>query len=214
MFEIGHVIDGVDSKNLCKEKKTLAITLFSKTKTAEALYFELRDMLSVLADDLKHTALTFEAIEAAHSYQHPRNLNSIFCDGVKIGEMGVAHPLVSKKIDKKANIVFAEIDTETFANLKNNSIVYEEPSRFPGMEIDLSFVSDTFAPIYDAIEKENCEWIKKVSVTDVYVDETGKSITVRILFSHPDRTLNGDEVKERVNSITERLARNGISMKN
>ena len=214
VFEIGHVIDGLDSDNLCKEKKKLAITLFSKTKTTEALYFELRDMLAVLADDLKHASLTFETIEGTHSYQHPRNLNKVFCDGVCIGEMGVTHPVVSKKIDKKASIVFAEIDTETFANLKNNSIVYEEPSRFPGMEIDLSFVSDTFAPIYDAIEKENCEWIKKVSVTDIYVDETGKSITVRILFSHPDRTLTGDEVKERVNSITERLLSNGISMKN
>ena len=44
------------------------------------------------------------------------------------------------------------------------------------MEIDLSFVSDTFAPITKAIENQECELIKGIKVVDTYADENGKSI--------------------------------------
>lgn len=213
VFEIGRTVDGVDENNLCKEYKKLAVTLFSKTKSAETLYFGLRDMLAVMADDIKHSKLTFEKMEATHSYQHPVNLNAIYCDGKKIGEIGLIHPVVSKKIDKKANIVYAEIDVKEFSTIENASIVYAEPSRFPEMEIDLSFITDTFAPIAKAVESQNCSLIKNVDVVDTYADENGKSITIRILFSHPERTLTGDEVKEVTDAIINQLKAEGIALK-
>ncbi len=213
VFEIGRVIDGVDENNLCVENKKLAITLFSKTKSVETLYFELRDMLAVVADDIKHKGLSFEKKEATKSYQHLRNLNTIICDGKAVGEIGIVHPTVSKKIDKKASIVYAEIDFKVFAEIDNLSIKYAEPSRFPEMEIDLSFVSNTFAPIEKAIEAQNCSLIKDVKVVDTYTDETGKSITVRILFAHPERTLTGEEVKAVTDKVIEHLATQNISLK-
>ncbi|MBE6837382.1 MAG: phenylalanine--tRNA ligase subunit beta [Ruminococcus sp.] len=213
VFEVGRVINGVKADNLCDEKKKLAVTLFSKTKSVEELYFELINRLSVMADDIKHEALSFEKMEATHSYQHIKNLNAVICGGVNIGEIGVVHPLVSKKIDKKASIVYAEIDVNAFANIQNASIKYEEPSRFPEMEIDLSFISQSFAPVSDAIKNANCELIKKVSVIDVYADETGKSITTRLVFSHPERTLTREEVMAVCDGIIAKLEAEGIALK-
>ncbi|MDO4744181.1 MAG: phenylalanine--tRNA ligase subunit beta, partial [Clostridia bacterium] len=213
VFEVGRVVNGVNADNLCNERKKLAITLFSKTKSHEELYLNLRDMLAVVADDIKHKELTFEGMEATHSYQHLKNLNKIFCGGKEIGEIGVVHPVVSKKIDKKAAIVYAEIDVADFAEIKNASISYAEPSRYPEMEIDISFVCDKFAPIGEAIKNENSPLIKSVSVADTYTDENGKSITVRIVFSHPERTLTKEETMAVVDSITASLEKNGIMMK-
>lgn len=59
IFEIGRVVDGVDDNNLCVEKKKLAITLYSRSRPMPTLYFDLRDILEVMADDLKHKKLTF-----------------------------------------------------------------------------------------------------------------------------------------------------------
>lgn len=213
VFEVGKVVEGLKADGLCNEHKKLALTLYSKTKDMEKLYFELRDILAVLADDIKHEALSFEKAEATHSYQHPKNLNKVFCAGRLIGEMGIVNASVSKKIDKKANIVFAEIDVEEFAKIKNASIKYFEPSKFPEIEIDLSFVSEKYAPIAEAIKNANCSLIKSVSVVDTYADENGKSITVRLLFSHPEKTLTKDEVATVVNGIVAELDANGIKMK-
>ncbi|MBQ2743728.1 MAG: phenylalanine--tRNA ligase subunit beta [Oscillospiraceae bacterium] len=213
IFEIGRTVDGLKADGLCDEHKKLAITLFSKTKSMESLYFELRDMLAVIADDIKHEALTYEKIEEKSSYKHPKNLNAIYCAGVRLGEIGIANAQVSKKIDKKANIVFAEIDISELAKIKNASIKYEEPSRFPEIEIDLSFVSEKFAPIKAAIDAANCPLIKKVSVVDTYTDESGKSITVRMIFSDSEKTLTREEVMDVADGIIKTLEAEGIALK-
>ncbi|MDY3302982.1 MAG: phenylalanine--tRNA ligase subunit beta [Clostridia bacterium] len=214
VFEIGRVVNGLNDNGLCNESKKLAVTLYSKTKSTEEIYFELKDILSVLADDIKHNTLTFEKKENAHSYQHPKNLYTVICDGMILGEIGIVNSAVSKKIDKKANIVYAEIDTDAFAAVTDLGISYVEPTKFPEIEIDLSFVSDKFAPIAEKISEQNCSLIRDVSVADVYNDENGKSITVKIIFSHSERTLTKDEVAEVTDKIIKDLANVGITLKN
>lgn len=214
VFEVGRVVNGLNSEGFCDEHKKLCITLYSKTKDMADVYFELRDILCVLADEIKHESLTFTKAEATHSYQHPKNLNNIYCAGVCLGQIGIVNASVSKKIDKKANIVFAEIDVESFASIKNASIQYSAPSKFPEIEIDLSFVSSKYEPIATAINDVNCNLIKDVKVVDIYEDENGKSITVRLLFSHPERTLTKDEVLEVVDKITDTLSKQNITLKN
>lgn len=213
VFEIGRVISGMKEDNLCDERKMLAITLFSKTKSVEKLYFELRDMLAVVTDDIKHKPLSYKAVDAVHSYEHPRNLNAVFCDDVELGKIGIVHPVVSKKIDKKASIVFAEIDVSKFAALVNESITYAEPSKYPEIEIDLSFISDKYEPIAQAIEATESPLIKKVEVVDVYREENAKSITTRITFSHPEKTLTREEVMEIADGIIADLDKKGIALK-
>ena len=213
IFEIGRTVDGLDENGMCREYKKLAITLFSKTDSTETLYLSLRDMLAVLAADIKHKPLSFTAAEASHDYQHPRNLNTVLCDGVALGELGVVHPTVAKKIDKKAAIVYAEIDVRAFSEIADAGIVYREPSRFPGMEVDLSFVSETYAPIGAAVEAANCPWIQDVDVVDTYRDESGKSITVRLVFSDDQRTLKREEVMEVADQIIASLSKQNIALK-
>ena len=213
VFEIGRTVDGLKDDGLCNERKKLCVTLYSKTKSLETLYVELATMLSVISDNIKHKALSFVPMEATLNYEHPRNLNEISCDGVVLGKIGVVHPTVSKKIDKKASIVFAEIDVPLFTEIADAGIHYQEPSRFPEMEIDLSFMSETFAPIGKAIKEADCSLIKDVSVVDTYRDENGKSITTRMTFSHPERTLTTEEVMEVANGIIDALAKDGIALK-
>lgn len=213
LFEIGRTVEGLDENGLCREYKKLAVTLFSRTKSTETLYFELRDMLAQIADEIKHKPLTFTAKTATHAYQHPRNLNTVLCDGVELGEIGVIYPTVCKKIDKKAAIVYAELDVHAFAAIADAGIVYDEPSRFPEMEADLTFRSETYAPIGDAIKKVNCPWLRKVEALDTYRDEAGKSITVRLTFSDNTRTLTREEVTAVVDSIIAALAKENIPLK-
>ena len=213
VFEVGRVVNGLKADGLCDEKKKLCITLFSKTKSLETLYFELRDMVAEVVEYVKHKPLTYKKLEATHSYQHPKNLNAIIVDDKQIGEIGVAHPLVSKKIDKKAQIVFAEIDVEEFTNTAPQAISYVEPSKYPSIEVDLSFVAEKFSEINDTIIKSAGAILKKVGVADVYSDGAGKSITVRLLFGDDERTLTHEEVQTVVDDIIEKLKNKGINLK-
>lgn len=208
IFEIGRVVEGMDENNLCIEKKKLAISLFSKVKNVRDLYFELRDILAVITDDLKHKQLEFKTAEATHGYEHPVNLNSIILDGEVIGKIGIVHPVVGKKLDKKAAIVFAEVDMQAFADKKNASIIYDEPSKFPPMDYDLSVVVPSgvlFSDLSQCWKNEGTEILKNVKIVDTYDTELFHSITIRFEFSSSERTLSSAEVQAVMDKVIENL---------
>ena len=216
IFEIGRAVTGMTGDNLCIEKKLLAITLYSKTEDVRALYFKLRDILAVLADDVKHRQLGFTSVEPAHGYEHPVNLNSIEIDGKAIGKIGIVHPTVGKKIDKKAAIVFAEVDMQAFADFENASIVYDEPSKFPPMDYDISVVIPKgvlFADMAKCWENEGKGILKSAKIVDSYDTEVFHSETIRFVFSSNERTLSSDEVQDIMNKVVANLSEINVNLR-
>lgn len=55
--------------------------------------------------------------------------------------------------------------------------------------------------------------MKKVEVVDTYSDENSKSITTRITFSHPEKTLTREEVMGIVDGVIAGLEEKGIVLK-
>ena len=213
VFEIARVVNGLKEDGMCNEEKKLCITLFSKTKSVTDLYYDLANMIASVVDDIKHQKVEYKAAEAKLNYIHPRNYNEIVCGGDSLGNIGIVHPTVSKKIDKKASIVFLEIDMNKLVSVENKGIHYVEAPKYPTIDVDVTFVCNKYAPIANAIKEVNSALIKKEAVVDTYEDESGKSITVRLTFMHEERTLTKDEVMEIVDKIIAILKAQGIEMK-
>ena len=53
-----------------------------------------------------------------------------------------------------------------------------------------------------------------MKVVGTYTDDAGKSITLRVTFSHPERTLTKEEVLQVVNGIVAELDAKDIKLKN
>ncbi len=213
IFEVGRVVTGMTDDNLCIEEKRLGITLYQKGSDIRSLYFRMKVILETLTDELKHKTVSFQKIDPAFDFEHPVNLNAVLIDGEAVGRIGMIHPSVMKRLDKRAAVVFAELDMDKFAAIENNSIHYVGPSKFPGIEIDLSFLSSRFEPIKKAIENAGCELIKAVDVIDIYEADENSSIAVRLNFSDNTRTLTREEVTAVVNGIIDDLKNNGILLK-
>ncbi len=216
IFEIGRVVEGVDENNLCIEKKKLGVTLYSKNENIKTLYFKLRDILASVTDDIKHKMLTFNTAKAEHSYEHPVNLNEIILDGEVIGKIGIVHPVVSKKIDKKGNVVFAEIDIQKFAKSENAGISYSEPSKFPPMTYDLSLELKSgtfFSKLAKCWEGLGENILKDTKIVDTYDTDTIHSITIRFEFSSNERTLSSDEVQNIMDKVIDNLKNIGVNLR-
>ncbi|MBE6730315.1 MAG: phenylalanine--tRNA ligase subunit beta [Ruminococcaceae bacterium] len=215
IFEIARVVDGKKENGECNERKKLGVVLFSRTKTEKELYFKLRDVVMDLAASIKHVPFTFKNTEVSHNWQHPKNTADILLGGEKIGFINTLHPAVLTKIDKKAAIVACEIDMDAFADTQKAPIKYQEPSKFPGIDIDLS-LDVTGGKQFSDIEKtwENkTELLKNVSLIDIYEDGGKKSITVRLSFVSAEKTLSKAEVQDIVDSITADMAKIGVNLK-
>ena len=170
--------------------------------------------MASIATELKHRPFEFRIAEAKHNWQHPRNTAEIWLDNVCLGFITVIHPAVQSKIDKKAVVVAAELDMDAFSALPASVIRYDEPSKFPGIDIDLSLVvSDT--QTYSALAAAWADvtpLLKKVALIDSYTGAV-KSITLRFTFSSMEKTLSKTEVQGWVDTIVERLGAMGVTLR-
>lgn len=216
IFEIARVVEGLSDDGTCNERKKLGIAVLSHTKSEKDIYFEIRNTIALIIRDIKHAKTEFRGITATHNWQHPKNTAGVFVNGVQLGFISAAHPICNEKIDKKAAIVFAEIDMGIFSECKNDGIAYDEPSKYPSIDFDLSFVvndSIRFADIEKAWNENRLEYLADVSLTDVYDDGIQKSISIRLHFMSKEKTLQRTEIQPYVDNIINVLAERGINLK-
>ena len=216
IFEIARVVEGLKENKECNERKKLGIVLYSRTKSEKELYFEILNMVNVLANDIKHIDFAYNNSEVSHTWQHPMNTAEISYNGEKLGFVSTIHPQVLQKIDKKASVVTAEIDMDNFSAIKTADIRYAEPSKYPGIDIDLSISikSDTiFSELEQAWKALEENVLKNVSLFDSFEENGNKSITLRFSFVSDEKTLSKEEVQPYIDEILTELAKSGIELK-
>ena len=124
---------------------------------------------------------------------------------------------VTVNLDKRAVYAVAEINMDLFAAIDPAAVLYREPSRFPGIDIDLTFAINPADLVFAAVEADmrtvGGAYLTDVTVTDVYEGENGNSITFRLSFTSPDKTLSKAELQPSIDAILAKLAENGMALK-
>ena len=218
IFEIGHTVEGLRPDGSCNELNKLGAVLYSRNAGEEELFLRARDAVIELCTDILHKQPEFVSGEAEYDFAHTVNCFDILVDGVKLGFISVPHPVVLGNIDKKCAVAFFEICTESFASVKAAANKYKEPSRFPAIDIDLTFVADVSAVVFSEVVKASKaaagELLCDVKVKDVYTDGDGVSaLTVRFSFVSAERTLTKQELTPATEAILGALAPMGLALK-
>ncbi len=216
IFEVGRVCKGVNADGECNERKNLCFVNFSKEKSEKEVYFETLDIVRCLFDFIKHGEVTFKKAQTEYNWQHPKNTSDILYDGVKVGTICTMHPKNLAKIDKHSAVVCVEVDLMSMTDLEVKAIDFTEPSKFPSIDYDLSFVikdSMRFEELAAAWESKNITELKNVSVIDMYEADGVKSIAIRLTFSSSERTLSMEEVQGNVDAIVSYLENIGVTLK-
>ena len=168
-----------------------------------------------IADQLRHTEPKFTRIAPAHAWQHPKNTSEISVNGQTIGVLCTLHPSNLKKIDKNAAVVCIEIDMADFESSKANALKFSEPSRFPGVDYDLSLVTNgkKYSEISSAWENESIPELDGVKLVDTYELDGEMSITLRFAFSSSERTLSMEEIQKHIDKIIANLTGLGVTLR-
>lgn len=214
VFEIARVAEGLKENGEVNERKKLGIALFSRTRTEKELYFHLLSIIKTLGMEIKRAALSFSSARPEHSWQHPRNTAVILCDAEKLGTVCTLHPAVRGKLDKKAAVVAAQLDMDVFAALPTRDIAYQAPSRFPGIDYDLSLTlpeNVRFAHMEPCWQEQPL--LTGVSLVDSFELAGARSITLRFAFSSQEKTLSREEVQPKIDCILEKLKVLGIALR-
>ncbi|MBQ5992016.1 MAG: phenylalanine--tRNA ligase subunit beta [Clostridia bacterium] len=214
VFEIGRTVKGQKADGTANERRTLGVALLSHEKE-RTVFLAARDMIASILFDIRRKRAAFERVEPVNAWEHPANTAAIVLDGRTIGTISTVHPEVAAEIDKKASLVTLELDMDTLSEIKDDELHYREASRFPGIDIDLSFVVDkdvTFADVTDPFLTDRDETLQNISLVDIYEAE-GKSMTIRLSFVSPVKTLQKAEVQAYIDRILAVLAEKNIRLR-
>ncbi len=216
IFEIGHTVEGLRENGECDEKNKLGAVIFSKSESEESLFLRMRDIVAEIVMDILHKNPEFVASEK-YDFCHPANCFAVKVDGVEVGFLSVPHPVVLDNIDKKCAVAFFEILTETFASVKPGDVKYNEPSKFPAIDIDMTFTADVSAIVFDELVKAAKaaagDLLSGVVLKDVYTADGTSAVTFRFSFVSSERTLTKQELTPTTESVCKALEPLGLVLK-
>ncbi len=195
IFEVGNVFTKEESW-----KSLAGLIFFDKSSSdwsgsLRSSFFELRKSL-----DMFFSRLNIEPAynKTSLNHLHPGVSAEIKIKTESIGNIGVLHPAIQKKL-KLPDIVLFEINLDSIKLPIINSIA--QPPKFPGSERDLSFLLSKEIPADDFIKelkKAGGTNLRSVSVIDVYqgkgIDKSQKSMTFRVFWQASGTTLEDKEV--------------------
>ncbi len=207
VFEIGRVVEGIKEDGLCSERKKLGLALYSRNTGERELFYRMIEIVKALGNGVKGIDLQLANCAPQADWQHPRNTAVVMGSGQALGWVCALRPSVARAIDRKAAVITAQLDMAALAALPAGALTYQEPSRFPGMDMDLSLLLPEgmrFADMEPAWAGAG-NTLKSVSLIDSFEQNGRRSLTLRFAFSSQEKTLSKEEVQPIVDGIVEKL---------
>ncbi len=211
VFEIGRTFDYKEKGKDCVENKVLGIGKSSISKTEEELMFEVKSMIENISNINKHVCLNYVCNSKFNdNFIHPVNSYEVKYGEECLGYISVLNPRIKDAINKKSNIVVAQINIDMLDRIKYLDIQYEEISKYQSVDFDLSIIVDsnvTYFEIENVIKDSKIQYLKSYNLVDVYENneklKNKKNITIRFKIGANDKTLTKYEIdKERNQLIT------------
>ena len=177
----------------------LAPASLLRSETRATDFYDALNAVEFLLSHLRVGPVSFTQAEAA-PFQ-PGVCAAVKTGEVVLGHVGALHPLVSAAFDLADRRVFcAELDYEEIMRRSTRFFMFQEPPRFPSINLDISAVVPNELPageLVEAVRSLGNEFLRSVSVFDVYVGpqvaEGHKAIGLRLELNGIQRTLTIEE---------------------
>lgn len=222
IFEIGKVFVSTEDKlaSLPKERLLLSVLWTGNRqavswtgKPSKADFYDIKGVLDKWLSSVGLGNAVYQA--AAPEGYHPGRTAEIVLptpDGeVVLGTVGQLHPALQKEKDLEDTYV-AELELDTAALYADFNIEYRTLPRYPAVTRDLAVVVGTEVAVGDLTAKVKSTaggLLESVHVFDLYtgerLGEDRKSVALSLVFRHPERTLNDEEIGELHASIVREL---------
>ena len=144
-----------------------------------------------------------------------QGVRAAICDlsGGVVGWIGRLNPILEQDFKLNQPVFMAEIDLHSFLQRDRPEPRYKDLDRFPSSDRDLSFLVDNgveYGTIIDAIKALSIPELRDIQAIDFYHGPklpTGKkSLTIRLTFANPEKTLQQDEIAVHASAVFDQLS--------
>jgi phenylalanyl-tRNA synthetase beta chain len=219
-FEIGKIFLKIDQQILPREPEMLiALWTGARTDTSwhsrENLcdFYDIKGAVEAFMQALKLERIRFTAMaDDACEYTRPGHTAQITASDLPVGLVGEIHPRVSDAYDLKQTAFIFELDLEKIAGLIPQTRNSKPMPRYPAIYRDITIIVDRgieTQTVLEAVENFQEELIENLNLFDVFEGDPiaggKKSVSFRVTYRSPGKTLEDDDVNDLHKTITERL---------
>lgn len=145
--------------------------------------------------------------EVLHDYPFSYAIKTL-SNNKEVARYGKIKNSILKKFELKQEVFYAELDWDLLLSQTNNSIVYEEVSKFPEVKRDLSIVIDkkiAFEEVKKVALATERNLLRKINVFDVYegdkIDENKKAYAMSFILQDKNKTLTDKIIDKTMNKL-------------
>ena len=145
-------------------------------------------------------------------YTRPGHTAQITASDLRIGLVGEIHPRVSETYDLKQTAFIFELNMEEMDGMIPETRNSKPIPRFPAIYRDITIIVDRkieTQTVIEAVENFQEELIERLHLFDVFEGDPiaagRKSVSFRITYRSPVKTLEDEDVNDLHKSITARL---------
>jgi len=213
MFEIASVFKASSTKEKCEQHKNICILAASKIKSEDDLFYDLKGMVTFISKTIKNATLDFAVCTSEYNWVHPMKSVDVSYKGSLMGYIAVVHPMIKKNIGKKLNIAVLEINRDVLQAINTDTVKYKEPSKFPEVVLDYSFIVDngvTFDKLLEDIHAFKSDLLNDFEFVTIYtgksLPEGKKSMTFRFVIGSNEKTLSSDDINAFAKSLIDYMS--------
>lgn len=179
----------------------VAVGIAAQDWAAEGRSFDIRDAVGLwelIAREMRIPNATVAATSPAPF--HPGRAAETIIGDTPVGVVGEVHPRVAAAFGMTDRVIAGEIDLTPLITSRDHW-VFKPPSPYPPATFDLAFELAEDVPaagVLAAIDSSAGPTLESRNIFDVFsgdpIPAGRKSLAVRLIFRHPDRTLADDDV--------------------
>jgi phenylalanyl-tRNA synthetase beta chain len=162
---------------------------------------------------LKLETIRFTKLADPHChYTRPGHSGQILAGEREIGIIGELHPNVRAAFDLKQTAFLFELDVGILETLRSETKYRMRVSKFPAVSRDITLIVDDgleAQEVLNAVGAMNLEVLESVHLFDMFAGEPipagRRSLSFRMTYRSPEKTLEDDEVNSIHRSVMERL---------
>jgi phenylalanyl-tRNA synthetase beta chain len=215
IFEIGKTYR-LAKEGITEEKRWLAYALAGEKESKDSFeknreydFFDIKGITENISGQLKNR---FEFVLAEKKKFFQKESLDIFYSGKNIGTIGMLTNDILGSYAVKKDVYYGEISLEGLHVPALFESKYSSLKRFPSVVNDISFLAErtvSHKDICEAIEKLKITELETIRLYDIYegknISSEKKSMTYALRFRSDNRTLTGEEVREKVTAVIKAL---------
>ncbi|QNF33361.1 phenylalanine--tRNA ligase subunit beta [Adhaeribacter swui] len=215
LYELGKVYTKAGDKYQEQTQLALFVTGNALAETwqqpsQKATYHQLAGVVQTILMKLTRVSLNVQPVQ----HRYIKNGVAYVLNNVPVAQVGLLNETVTKKLDVKEPVWFAELNWDYLIKNYTNQLVAEELAKFPEVRRDLSLVIDktvTFDQIKTIAWRTERKLLQQLNVFDVYegdkIDTGKKAYALSFILQDKQQTLTDKVIDSTMNRLMQQFER-------